>query len=76
MYALVMDPETIDQPINQARANLSELLTYVRIQRRIYFLASRGKRQAAVVPVELGELITRIGGPDKAADVLANHVGD
>lgn len=70
-----MDPETIDQPINTARANLSELLSYVRIQRRIYFLASRGKRQAAVVPVELGELVARVGGPDEAASVLSNHLG-
>lgn len=68
-----MDTEKDDHPIAEARANLSELLASVRLLRRVYFLASRGKRQAALVPTELGELVQKVGGPDKAAAILASH---
>ncbi|WP_256257106.1 GIY-YIG nuclease family protein [Streptomyces sp. MUSC 14] len=61
--------------VADAKKNLSELLTSVRLLRRAYFLTSRGKRQAALVPVELGELVQQAGGPDKAAAILASHVG-
>lgn len=70
-----MDTNSADQPIATARANLSELITTVRMLRRAYFLTSRGKRQAAVVPAELGELVEQAGGPDKAAKILASHLG-
>lgn len=66
-----MDTEVEDHPIAEARANLSELLASVRLLRRAYFLTSRGKRQAALVPAELGALIQQVGGPDKAAAILA-----
>lgn len=69
-----MDTEKDDQPIVEARANLSELLSAVRLLRRTYFLTSRGKRQVALVPVELGELIQEAGGPDKATVILASHL--
>lgn len=69
-----MDTEKDDHPIAEARANLSELLSAVRLLRRVYFLASRGKRQAALVPVELGELVQEAGGPDRAAAILASHM--
>lgn len=69
-----MDTEQPDQSIAETRANLSELLASVRLLRRTYFLTSRGKRQAAVVPVELGELVEQAGGPDKAAAILASHM--
>lgn len=65
-----MDTEKSDHPIAEARANLSELLSAVRLLRRTYFLTSRSKRQAALVPVELGELVEEAGGPDKAAEIL------
>jgi len=68
-----MDTEKADQSIAETRANLSELLSAVRLLRRAYFLTSRGKRQAAVVPAELGEAVERAGGPDKATAILANH---
>lgn len=66
-----MDTEAADQQITEARANLSELLAAVRMLNRIYFLNSRSKRQAAVVPAPLGELIERVGGAEKAAQILA-----
>ncbi|MFI9012608.1 type II toxin-antitoxin system prevent-host-death family antitoxin [Streptomyces griseus] len=69
-----MDANAPDQPIAEARANLSELLASVRLLRRTYFLTSRGKRQAAVVPAELGELIERAGGADAAAAILSAHL--
>jgi len=69
-----MDTEKEDHPIAEARANLSELLASVRLLRRAYFLTSRGKRQAALVPAELGELIQQAGGPDQAAAVLTAHL--
>jgi prevent-host-death family protein len=69
-----MDTQAADQPIATARANLSELLAQVRLLRRIYFLTSRGKRQAAVVPAELGELIERAGGADRATQILATQL--
>lgn len=69
-----MDTEKPDQSIAETRANMSELLASVRLLRRTYFLTSRGKRQAAVVPAELGEVVERAGGPDKAAAILASHL--
>lgn len=70
----VMDTNATDHPVAEARANLSELLASVRLLRRTYFLTSRGKRQAAVVPASLGELIERAGGADAAAEVLSAHL--
>lgn len=70
-----MDTENEDHPIAEARANLSELLASVRLLRRTYFLTSRGKRQAALVPAELGELIQQVGGPDKALAILTAETG-
>jgi prevent-host-death family protein len=65
-----MDTNSPDQSIAEARANLSELLSAVRLLRRTYFLTSRNKRQAAIVPAELGEAIERAGGPGKVLELL------
>ncbi len=69
-----MDTDSQEQPIAVARANLSELINNVRLLHRTYFLTSRDKRQAAVVPVELGELVQRAGGADAAARILADYL--
>ncbi|MFJ3587508.1 type II toxin-antitoxin system prevent-host-death family antitoxin [Streptomyces sp. NPDC090231] len=71
-----MDTNATDHAIADARANLSDLLASVRLLRRTYFLTSRGKRQAAVVPVELGELVERAGGADAAAAILSAHLAE
>jgi hypothetical protein len=68
-----MDANQTDHPTTSARANLSELISAVRLLRRTYFLTTRDKRQVALVPVELGELIDQAGGPDAAAEILAAH---
>lgn len=65
--------EATDHAIADARANLSELLASVRLLRVVRFLTSRGKRQAALVPAELGELVAAVGGPDAAAEILRAH---
>ena len=71
-----MDATATDHPIAEARANLSELLASVRLLRSTRFLTSRGKRQAAIVPADLGELIEAVGGPDAAAALLAEHTAN
>lgn len=65
-----MDPNIVDQPIVVARANISKLHHSVQLLRRVYFLTSRGTREAAVVPVDLGELIQEVGGVDSAVAIL------
>ncbi|MGA6223453.1 prevent-host-death family protein [Streptomyces umbrinus] len=69
-----MDPSMEDQPIAVARANISKLHNAVQLLRRVYFLTSRGTREAAVVPVDLGELIQEVGGADSAAAILKRHI--
>lgn len=69
-----MDANQTDQPTTSARANLSDLISAVRLLRRTYFLTTRNKRQVALVPVELGELIDRAGGPDRVAEILTSHL--
>jgi prevent-host-death family protein len=59
-----------EQPIAEARANLSDLIARVRLLRIQVSLTRRGKPQAAVVPVELAEAAQAVGGPDKAAELL------
>ena len=66
-----MDTNSEDQPIVEARATLSELMGAVKLLRRVYFLTSRGKRQVALVPVDLGEAIKQAGGPDAALALLS-----
>ncbi|MGW7248838.1 prevent-host-death family protein [Streptomyces decoyicus] len=69
-----MDENATDHPIAEARANMSDLLASVRLLRVVRFLTSRGKRQAALVPFELGELVEQAGGPDAAAEILRQHL--
>jgi len=70
-----MDMNAEDLSIAETRANLSEAIANVRLLRRVYFLASRRKRQAALVPVELGEAVYAVGGADKATAILNSHAG-
>lgn len=69
-----MDPNAEDQPIAVARANISKLHNAVQLLRRVYFLTSRGTREAAVVPVDLGELVQKVGGVDTAVAILKAHL--
>lgn len=63
---------TTDIPISEARANITDVIASVRLLRICVFLLRRDKPQAAIVPIELGELIRQVGGPDVAAEILAN----
>ncbi|MFI1607827.1 type II toxin-antitoxin system prevent-host-death family antitoxin [Streptomyces griseofuscus] len=68
-----MDEKATDHAIADARANLSELLASVRLLKVVRYLTSRGKRQAALVPADLGELVDAVGGPEAAAAILRPH---
>ncbi len=63
-----------DIPISEARANITDLIASVRLLRRCVFLTRRSKPQVALVPVELGELVRKAGGPDAAQRILAQHL--
>lgn len=65
-----MDPESADQPITEARANISELIAAVQLLQRVYFLTKRDSRKVALVPTELGELVEQVGGPRAAVEIL------
>jgi prevent-host-death family protein len=64
-----------DVPVSEARANITEVINRVRLLRWTVFLTNRDKPAAAVVPIELGRLIRRAGGADRAAEILAEHLG-
>jgi prevent-host-death family protein len=57
-------------PISEARANLTEVVASVRLLRRCVMLTQRGKPRALIVPAELGEAISDVGGPDAAIEIL------
>jgi len=64
-----------EQPIADARANLSEIAAQVRLLRKVVMLTRRGKAQAAIVPAELAEAVEEAGGPDKATELLRQAKG-
>jgi PHD/YefM family antitoxin component YafN of YafNO toxin-antitoxin module len=59
-----------EQPIAEARANLSEIAAQVRLLRKAVMLTRRGNKQVAIVPAELAEAAEAVGGPDAATDLL------
>lgn len=59
-----------DHPIAEARKNLSDLLASVRLLRDVHYMTSRGRRQVALIPADLGELIDDLGGPDEVMLLL------
>lgn len=61
-------------PISEARANITDVIASVRLLRTCVYLLRRDKPQAAIVPIELGELVREAGGPDEAAAILASHL--
>ena len=64
-----------EQPIAEARANLSEITAQVRLLRKTVMLTRRGHAQAALVPTELAEAVEDVGGPDKATELLRQMKG-
>lgn len=64
-----------DMKVADARANLTELISRVRLLRWTIVLSNRQTPMAALVPIELGQLIRRAGGADAAAAILEAHLG-
>ena len=63
------------QPVADARANLSEIVNQVRIGRRLVMLTRRGTPQAGLVPPDVAEAIDAAGGPDAALKLLRQSQG-
>ena len=51
-----------EMPISDARANLTEVVSVVRLQDRIVRLTKRGTAHAAIVPEDVATLIEAAGG--------------
>lgn len=64
-----------DMPVSEARANITDVISHVRLLRWTVFLTNREKPVAAVVPIGLGKLIRRAGGADAVAEILAERLG-
>lgn len=64
-----------DLVVSEARANLTDVLSHVRLLRWTVFLLNRRTAVAAIVPIELGRLVRRAGGADRAAEILRAHLG-
>ncbi|MFI7009999.1 GIY-YIG nuclease family protein [Streptomyces sp. NPDC050145] len=61
--------------VSEVKGNLSSVARRV-ADGCLVWLVGRGRaraRQAALVPVEIGELVERAGGPDAAAEILRAH---
>lgn len=63
-------------PVSDVRANITEVINRVRLLRWCVVLTNRGKPVAAVVSAEMGALVRRVGGMDKAEEILRAHLGD
>jgi prevent-host-death family protein len=60
--------------VSDARANLTEVVNTVRLQDRTVRLMRRGTPQAAVMPVDLLDLVEQAGGLDAVREVLRSHI--
>jgi prevent-host-death family protein len=65
-----MDSVPATMPVSEARANLTEVVNAVRLQDKAVRLTRRGAPQAAVVPVDILDLIEEAGGLDGARSAL------
>lgn len=66
-------PEVPDEiAINEARNKLGPIIEKSRYFGGVTFLMNRGKRVAAIVPVEIGELIEESGDIDLLVTVVKN----
>ncbi len=65
-------PDTMQ--VSDARANLTEVVNVVRLQDRTVRLTRRGTPQAAIVPVDVLDLIEQAGGLDQARTALGRYL--
>jgi prevent-host-death family protein len=56
-------PDTMQ--VSDARANLTEVVNAVRLQDRTVRLTRRGTPQAAIVPMDVVDIIERAGGLER-----------
>jgi prevent-host-death family protein len=61
-----MDLIPATMQVSDARANLTEVVNAVRLQDRTVRLTRRGTPQAAIVPMDVLDLIEQAGGLDQA----------
>lgn len=62
-----------DMRVADARANITELISHVRLLRWIVILRNRRTPMAGLVPIELAEAAKKVGGADKAIAILSAH---
>jgi predicted GIY-YIG superfamily endonuclease len=60
--------------VSGARNNLTETVESVKILRRLVVLMKHRKPAAVLVPVELGDAVVDVGGPDAAVQILQDHL--
>lgn len=63
--------------VSDLKSNLSKVVRSVALNAPLFIVNQKKdrKRKAALVPVELGELIERVGGAEKAAEILEARQG-
>jgi prevent-host-death family protein len=69
-----MDLIPATMQVSEARANLTEVVNAVRLQDRTVRLTRRGTPQAAIVPMDVLDLIEDVGGINYARDILGRHL--
>lgn len=65
-------PDTMQ--VSDARANLTEVVNAVRLQDRTVRLTRRGTPQAAIVPMDVLDLIEQAGGLGYARTALSRYI--
>lgn len=70
-----MDLDADAQPISEARANLTDLVSAVRFQKRLVYLTKRDAPQAALIPTSTANLIREVGGLDAVESLMREHLG-
>ena len=65
-----MEQPPTEIPVSEARSNFTDVIAQARLLKQVIFLTRRDKPQAAVVPVELGEVTRAVGGVEEAIKIL------
>lgn len=54
-----------EQSIKDVRNRLAPIITAVRYFDQVIYMTNRKVRAVAIVPVQIGELVEEVGGPDE-----------
>jgi hypothetical protein len=71
----LVDEDGDELTIGEFRQNMTEVVTRCRLLRSSVRLTNRESTVAVVIPAELGLLIRRVGGIDRAAEIIQAHLG-